>query len=159
MSAEGFHGLWLSFCEEHPNYKFLLASIQSLTNCENPSSNIPLQKACSGFPIAACNSKSCSESRLWSWKLLRKAAMNEHKRKLTNEREGKLNRNLMQLSEQSLELISVLKESSRNFAIIFLCNKAKIYKTIICAKCACKESSVYWFNFIGLQQYLVTEYL
>ncbi len=91
MSAEGFHGLWLSFCEEHPNYKFLLASTKSLTNCENPSSNNPLQKACSGFPIAACDSKSCSVSRLWSWKLFRKPAMNECWRKLTNEREGKQN--------------------------------------------------------------------
>ncbi len=44
--------------------KFLYASMKSLTNCENPSSNL-LQRACSGFPEAACDSKNCSESRLW----------------------------------------------------------------------------------------------
>jgi hypothetical protein len=64
MGADGFQDLWQSFCEKHPTYVFLLASTKSLTNCENPSSNNPLQKACSGFPIAACDSKSCSVSRL-----------------------------------------------------------------------------------------------
>jgi hypothetical protein len=49
--------------------------------------------------------------------------MNERWRKLTNEREGKRDRNLMRLSEQSLELIRVFKKPSRNFAFIFLCNK------------------------------------
>jgi hypothetical protein len=33
-----------------------------------------LQEACSGFQIAACDFKSCSESRLGFWKLLRKPA-------------------------------------------------------------------------------------
>jgi hypothetical protein len=37
--------------------------VKSLTNNENPSVNL-LQEACSGFPIAACDTKSCSESRL-----------------------------------------------------------------------------------------------
>ncbi len=32
--------------------------VKSLTNCEIPSSN-PLQRACSGFLIAVCASKSC----------------------------------------------------------------------------------------------------
>ncbi len=48
---------------------FPLATMKSLTNCENPSSN-PLQEACYGFPIAnftlkvvskaACDPKNCS---------------------------------------------------------------------------------------------------
>jgi hypothetical protein len=36
--------------------------MKSRTNCENPSCN-PLQEACFGFPIAACDSTNCSESR------------------------------------------------------------------------------------------------
>ncbi len=54
--------------------KFLYVSVKSLTNSENASSN-PLQGACSAFPEAACEAKSCSESRLWFWKLFRKPAM------------------------------------------------------------------------------------
>jgi hypothetical protein len=52
---------------------FLLASMKSLTNYENPSSN-PLQGAFSGFQIAACDSnvfpkaacdpENCTENRL-----------------------------------------------------------------------------------------------
>ncbi len=44
--------LWLSFCDGNSKRKFLFASIKSLPNCENPSSN-PLQEAFYGFPIAA----------------------------------------------------------------------------------------------------------
>ncbi len=68
--------------------KFLLASMKSLTNSEIPSSNF-LRTSCSGVLIAACVSKSCSETRLWSWKLFRKPAMNEHWKKSTNENKGK----------------------------------------------------------------------
>ncbi len=64
--------------------KFLLTSIKSLTNCENSSSN-PLKRACSGFLMAACDSKSCFVSGLWFWK----PVMNVHWRKLTNESQGK----------------------------------------------------------------------
>ncbi len=56
---------------------FLLASMKSLTNYEIPSSNL-LQRACSGFLIAACVSNSCSVFRLWSWQWFRKPAMNVH---------------------------------------------------------------------------------
>jgi hypothetical protein len=62
MNADGFHNFCLSFCEEI-QIKFLLASVKSLTNCENPSGT-PLHEACSGFLIAACDSKSFSERRL-----------------------------------------------------------------------------------------------
>ncbi len=55
------------FCSKS-KIKFLSASIKAFTNCKNPSSN-PLQRACFGFLIAAGVSKSCSESRLWPWKL------------------------------------------------------------------------------------------
>jgi hypothetical protein len=68
--------------------KFLLASMKSLTNCEVLSSN-PLQRACSGFLIAACAFKSCSETRLWFLKLVWKPAMNVHQKKVTNENKGK----------------------------------------------------------------------
>jgi hypothetical protein len=37
------------------------SSFYEINNCENSSSN-PLQEACSGFPIAASDSKSCSKS-------------------------------------------------------------------------------------------------
>jgi hypothetical protein len=60
--------LWFSqysvvFLLRKSKMKFLLASMKSLTNCEISSSN-PHQRACSGFPIAACVVKSCSETRL-----------------------------------------------------------------------------------------------
>jgi hypothetical protein len=42
--------------------KFWLASMKTLTNCENPSSN-PLQIACCGIPEADCDSVNCSVSR------------------------------------------------------------------------------------------------
>ena len=46
--------------------KFLPGSMKSLTDYENLFSN-SIQKACSGFPIAACDFKNSPESRLWSW--------------------------------------------------------------------------------------------
>jgi hypothetical protein len=55
MNADGYLNFWLFFCEEHPKYSLCFASMKSLTNCENPSGN-SLQEACSGFPIAACDS-------------------------------------------------------------------------------------------------------
>jgi hypothetical protein len=63
MSADGFHDLLLSFYMKKSKIKCLHASTKSLTNCEKPSSN-PIQGACCGFPEAACDSKSCSESHL-----------------------------------------------------------------------------------------------
>jgi hypothetical protein len=39
-----------------PKLKFLPNSMKSLAR-------YPIEKACSGFPAAACDSKSCSESR------------------------------------------------------------------------------------------------
>ncbi len=50
--------LWFSqfqvnFLWRKSKLKFLLVSMKSLTNCEIHSSN-PLQRACSGFLIAAC---------------------------------------------------------------------------------------------------------
>jgi hypothetical protein len=47
-----------------------------------------------------------------------------HWRKLTNAREGKLKQKLIRLSEQSLELVSVFKDASRNCIFKFLFNKA-----------------------------------
>jgi hypothetical protein len=54
---------WAVFLSRTSRIKFLLASIKSLTSCENPP--VPLlQEACSGFPRTACDSKSCFGSRL-----------------------------------------------------------------------------------------------
>ena len=53
--------------------------MKSLTNCENLSSNA-LHGACSGFPIAACDSEKI---------VFKAAAMSVHWRKSTNEGEGK----------------------------------------------------------------------
>jgi hypothetical protein len=58
-------------------------------------------------------SKNCSESRPWMY-TREIQPMRVKKRR---------NRNLMRLTEQSLELGSVFKEESRNFTFIFLFNK------------------------------------
>ncbi len=60
IRADGFHNFWLSFCKGI-QFKVLLASMKPPTKCENTSSN-PLQGACSDFPIAACECKSCSKA-------------------------------------------------------------------------------------------------
>jgi hypothetical protein len=52
-----FYNIWLPFLRRKLKIKFLLSSLKSLTNSENPSSN-PFQEACSGFQVAACDSKS-----------------------------------------------------------------------------------------------------
>ncbi len=87
MSADGFHNSWLPFCEESKKLSFLLACLKTLTNSENPSSN-HLQEAGFDFPVAVCDSKSCSESRLRFRKLFQKPAVTctvlVHCRELTN---------------------------------------------------------------------------
>ncbi len=49
-----------------------------------------------------------------------KKLMNVHGRKLTNESQGKLNRYLMRLLEQFLELVMVFKEASETFILIYV---------------------------------------
>jgi hypothetical protein len=39
MGADGFLNFWVSFCEENPKWRFLLATMKSLTNFDNPSNN------------------------------------------------------------------------------------------------------------------------
>ncbi len=112
MSDVGFHifGYLFKFLKRISKKKFLLASMKSLIYRENPSSN-PLQEACSGFRSAACDSKSCSESRpCMNTREIHPVRMKESRNR---------NRNLMRLTEQSLELVSVFKEASRNFTFIF----------------------------------------
>jgi hypothetical protein len=46
-----------------PRDKYFLRFLKSLTNSKNPSS-MTLLEACSSFQVAACGSKSCSESRV-----------------------------------------------------------------------------------------------
>jgi hypothetical protein len=73
--------------------KLLLASLESLTNCEIPSSN-PLQKACSGLLIAACSFKLVP-------KMVPKAGYEcTLEKNLPMRVKESLNRNLMWLSEQ-----------------------------------------------------------
>ncbi len=57
-----------------------------------------------------------------------------------------LNKNMMRLSEQLLQLISIFKEASKNFILIFLYNykQAKKFKNHL------RMSRKYLFNFIGL---------
>jgi hypothetical protein len=62
MIAGGFHNFWLSFVRTS-RISLLLASRELLTNRENPP-NKPLRRACSGFPIAAFDSKNCFKSSL-----------------------------------------------------------------------------------------------
>ncbi len=88
--------------------KFMLASIKSLTNCESPSSN-PLQRARSGIPIAACDPENCSESR---------PGMDTGENRPVRAIES-WNRNWMRHSEQFLELVSVVKESSKILCLFF----------------------------------------
>ena len=117
--------LWFSqflivFLWRKSKMKFLFASMKSLTNFEMPSNN-PLQRACSSFLIAACVSKSCTITCLWSWKLFWKLAMNLHWKKLTKESKGKLERKF-DLAFGTIFRISVFKEASINFILIFLLN-------------------------------------
>ncbi len=119
-----------------PKLKFSIASVKSLTNCESTSSN-PLQSACSGFLIAACDSKSCSESRLWLWKLFRKPAMNVHWRKSTNVSEG--------MPEQNF---------GATFGTIFSINLIFFFSETKAVKKFTNHSRMnkkYWFHFTGLK--------
>ncbi len=50
-------------------FKFLLASMKTLTYFEDPNQN-PLQKACCCIQEAACDSVNCSVSWRWWWKIL-----------------------------------------------------------------------------------------
>ncbi len=89
-------------CKENKKLSFLLASVKSLNKCENPS-NIHLQGTCSGFPISACDSKSCSEN------------VPEASHECTLEKSyqsTRAMRNFMRLLEQSLELISFSKKQA-----------------------------------------------
>ncbi len=53
MIADGFY-FFTAFLGRKENIKFLLASLDSLSNSKNPSGNInPLQRACCGIPKAA----------------------------------------------------------------------------------------------------------
>ncbi len=58
-----FYQYLVAFLWRKLKIKFLLTSLTSLTNSENPSCD-PLQEACSGSQVGMCDSKSCSESRL-----------------------------------------------------------------------------------------------
>ncbi len=82
-----------------------------------------LKKLVPAVRIAACDSKSCSESRLWTWKLPIPKAVPEYTLEKINqwnyEREGKPEQKFDAALEleliKSLELLSVFKEESRTF--------------------------------------------
>jgi len=80
---------------------------------------------------------SCSDSRLWSWKLFQKPALKiciVHRRNWPMREKESRNRNLMRLSEQSLELVSVFREGIQ---------KPKLHLHVY---------RNYWFNSRGLQK-------
>jgi hypothetical protein len=62
--------------------------MKSLINSENSSSN-PLQETCSVFQVAACYSKSCSESHLFILKLFQKPVRTCTLEKVDQCQEGK----------------------------------------------------------------------
>ncbi len=108
MSADGFHNAWLSFFVVHSKQRFCLFLWNHILIVE-----ILLQEAFSGFPWARFDSKSCFESRLRSWKLFLKPAMNIYwENRPTREKEAG--------TEKTLELVSIFKEASRNYILIFL---------------------------------------
>ncbi len=132
-------------------------SMISLINSENLASNPP-QEACSGFQVAAYDSKSCSESRLWFWKLFWKPAMTctVHCRRSANDSKAKSEQKFWSLSEQSSELASVFKEAADTLLIFFsFTRQLETLKTI----CAYTESN--WYKLQGLQKniHLVTQSL
>ena len=72
---------------------FLHASTKSLTNYENPSNN-PLQEACSGFQIAAFDSKKLFRKPPVIQKIVQKPAVTCTLEAITNDSKGKLDQNL-----------------------------------------------------------------
>ncbi len=102
---------------ENIKLKFLLDSPKSLTNSQNHSCK-DLQEACSSFQVpASCDSENCPKAMQpveWHVRV--------HWEKLTNERDEKSDRILLQFSLQLLELHvrGVFIEASRNFIFIFL---------------------------------------
>ncbi len=70
MQADGFHKIWLPFLWRKLKIKFLLVSMKTFTNSENPSKTL-FQETCFDFqaikvvPKAACDYEGCSESQLW----------------------------------------------------------------------------------------------
>ncbi len=113
--------------------KFLYASMKSLTICEKPSSN-PFHWACSSFLGATCDSKSCSESRLWFWKLFRKPAINVHWRKSTNESKEKPGQKFNAAYGTIFRISKWFKQQAET---LHLTNRAKSFNTI----CSCSEST------------------
>jgi hypothetical protein len=105
----------------------VLACFYEITS-ENPSSN-PLQEACTCFLKAACDSENCFESLLWHVQY-------------TGENQA-ITAKESRLLDQSLTMISVFKEDSRNFLIFFSFRRQpKNLQTL----CAWKESNDLIFN-------------
>ncbi len=84
--------------------------MKSLTNSENPYSN-PLQEACTGFQVAACDSRKLIRKSPAIMKIVLKAGCDIY---TTNDSEGKL--------EQKL-LFGFFKKA-KDLIIIFLFHKA-----------------------------------
>ncbi len=124
--------------------KFLLISLKSLTNCENPSCN-PLHEAFYSFLIAACESKSCSKSRVTPWNCSERqpwmlfGEFPPIRLKI---------KKLMRLSWQSPELVSVFKEQAYIFYLYFLFIKAYRLKvqTLFALVQAFEKISSWWPN-------------
>ncbi len=94
--------------------KFWLASLTTMTNSENHSSN-PFYKACSGFQVAACNPTNCFNSCLWFWKLFMICSLekiNQWQRRKAG------NKIRMRLLEQLFDWVIICKEATTNFILI-----------------------------------------
>ncbi len=97
--ADGFHNFWPSFCEEDPKYSFCFLLWNYLLIVKILPETI-FRKLVPAF----CRlSKNCSESPLWSWILFRKPSLNEHRRKFTNERQGKPEQKFVSVSKKQTE--------------------------------------------------------
>jgi hypothetical protein len=81
--------------------QFLLVSMKSIRSLNVKILPVPFQEACYGFPIATCDFKSCSESRMWFWKLVWKPAI--PKVNLLMREKESLNRNSNAAFENNLK--------------------------------------------------------
>ncbi len=105
------------------------------TNSANLSSNL-LQEACFSFQVADCNSKNCSESRLWLKNIFRKLAMTYciHWRKFTKTVKESQNRNSA-ISRTIFRNSMRFQRSKRNFLTMFpFTQDLKIFRTICASK-------------------------
>ncbi len=132
--------------------KFLLTSLKSLTNSENPSSN-PLQETCSGFQVVACYAKCCSESRLLLKKFPKAGYDLYSNRTLHGENYSMIakesrNRNSDAAFGTVFRIRNCFQRSKERLKNIFLFHRAAWkYKNHL------RKYKKYWVNLIGFKKY------